>query len=681
MKYKIIHEDPQVMLTLPDWSDFDPEVSLAALEQLISKGRALAKQVGSLESPTFEHVVLPFEELFDEIGKCWGPVTHMHNVALTKYPTLEEVHSKGVEMYTTFATELSLDSSLCQVHQSILDQEGGRLSFEQKKIIEDALLDFHLNGVDLTPEKKERLHELNRKISTLGNQYGSNVQRSQDEWAYHVDDKEMLRGLSNEMIVQMEHEAKERGYASGYLITIKQPVYIAIVQRAEQRELRRIVYEAYVTRASEQGNGSYDNTEIMKELIALRHEKALLLGFENYNALSLAKKMAKKVGVVDRFYDELIAKARPQAQKEYAELGQYAKTALSLPELAPWDVSYAATKYEEHLYHIDHEELRKYFPKEKVMQGLFSLVERLFGMTLRERKDVPIWREGVTYYDLFDAEGKLRGGVYADLYAENGKRPGAWMDVCIERRKMSDKVQIPVAYFNCNFTRPRDGEVSTLRHDEIETVFHEFGHVLHHIVGLMDRPDLSMGGVEWDAVEFPSQILENWCWEEDVLRDMSAHISHGGVISDKEIESIKHTRMFQPGMFLVRQLALGAYDWELHRDHGADQAYDISAFWNAVWNKVAVTPMPEWGRYAHSFLHVFDGSYAAGYYSYLWAEVLAADAYEVFKQGGIFSREIGLQYLHQILEVGSLRPMEESYRAFCGHDPDPLALMRKYGLE
>lgn len=669
----------RTFLALPQWSDFDPRRQLEELRVLLSEGRALADaQASSFSSRSSEPLFLSWERFHDRVGKAWGPVAHLYAVDQESYPGIEEVYEEGERILSEFSTEIGHHEGLYQAYRALKTSDAYEtLDEEEKRIVDRSISDFELSGVTLSPEKKARMREANARISALSTRFSQNLQEAQNAWSLHFPDDSRLGGISLKTKEAMR-DAAMRERKEGFLVTVHQPIYAALIEQANDRELRRMVYEAYHTRASDQGPlaGKYDNGPLMREIVSLRNDVATLLGFPNYNAFRLKKRMAPSVGDVSSFLSALEARAVPAAKTEFATLREFARKELGMGEILPWDVAYVARIMKEREYGIDQEELRTYFPEDRVFEELFLVLGRLYGVTFTERKDVPTWKPGIRFFEVADGE-RLLGGVYADLYARRGKRPGAWMDSAIERFRFDGKVQLPIAYFNCNFLPQKEGR-ATLRHDEIETIFHEFGHVIHHILSEANYPSTGMGSVEWDAVEFPSQILENWCWKPEVLREMGADIRTRERIPDKLVERLAASRLFHVGMFLARQLTLGIFDWELHLR--AAQCPDVQKLWDEIQERMMPLPYPSWSRYPNAFSHIFDGGYAAGYYSYLWAEVLSADAFSVFEEHGVFDRKIGRKFRQEILAPGSSRPMMEGFRAFRGREPDPSALFRSYGM-
>lgn len=668
----------RVVLALPDWSDFDLKRQLQDLEALLLEGERLAEiqaQSRAISEPLF----LPWEQLHDRIHKAWGPIAHLYNVNQEAYPEIQKVFEAGERILSDFATRIGQHEGLYRAYLSFRYGDAyAALDAEGRRVVDEGIKDFELSGVLLSQQKKTRIREINTRLSDLSTRYAQNIQDSQNAWSLHLTDDSRLIGVPDAAKEAMRASAHREG-KEGYLVTVHQPIYIALIERAEDRELRKTIYEAYHTRASDQGPlaGKFDNAPLMREIVSLRHESAVLLGFPSYNAFRLAKRMAPSTGDVSSFLAELSARVVPRAKKEFAELVAFARNELEISEVLPWDVAYIARAMKERRFGVDQEALREYFTEDRVFETLFSVLGRVYGIEFRERRDIPVFADGVRFFEVWQ-DGRMLGGVYADLYARRGKRPGAWMDNATDRMINEGIIQLPVAYFNCNFL-PQTGGKAALRHDDIETVFHEFGHVLHHVLCATKYPSTGMGSVEWDAVEFPSQMTENWCWRPEVLRDMGVHRGTGEPIPDSLVERLVSSRLFHSGMFLARQLALGLFDWELHLR--AAESFDPQAMWDDIQKRLMPMPFPAWSRYPNAFSHIFDGGYAAGYYSYLWAETLAADAFEDFQKGDVFNREIGKRFQREILAPGGSRPMMESFRAFRGREPDPGALLRAYGIE
>jgi oligopeptidase A len=665
------------VLRLPAWESFDPSLALEELRGLISEGRALAERQS--QSRGGESPVRPWEELLDRLGKTWGPLSHLYGVDQESYPGIVAAYEEGERLLSEYSTDICQHAGLYSKYRSFAASNAYvSLDAEERRILDESLLDFRLSGVELSPENKARLKSVIARLAELSTRFSQHVQDAQNAWSKFFADDHRLKGVHPDVLATMRDAARREG-KEGFLVTVHQPIYIALIERAADRELRREVYEAYHTRASDQGPlaGQFDTGPLMREIVALRAESAKILGYPTYNALRLEKRMAPSVGDVTAFLGRLEREVVGRAKEEYARLVEFARRELSLEDLLPWDIAYASRAMREKEFGIDQETLRAYFPEDRVFVALFELLRRIYGIEFREQTDVPMWRDGVRFFEVVE-KGNVIGGVYADLYARRGKRPGAWMDSAVDRFVESDRtIQLPIAYFNCNFL-PQLGDRAFLRHDEVETVFHEFGHVIHHLLSMTRFPSSGMGSVEWDAVEFPSQIMERWCWEPELLRTMTAHRETGAPMPEELIERLVASRNFQVAMFLSRQLALATFDWELHLL--ASENPDVQAVWDQVQTRILPAPYPAWSRFPNAFSHIFDGGYAAGYYSYLWAEVLAADAFEEFHSCGVFDESVGGRFRREVLAPGSTRPMIEGFRAFLRRDPDLSALLRSYGL-
>jgi oligopeptidase A len=554
---------------------------------------------------------------------------------------------------------------------------------EEQYIIDKTIKDFELAGVQLPADKKARLKQLSEESSRHSSDFSNNLVDAGDAWEKIVADESVLLGIPESDKDAMRLSAKEKGI-DGWRVTLKQPVVMAVMTYATNRALREEVYYANVTKASEIGAhaGKWDNGPVIAAMRKGAHEKAQLLGFKNAAERSLEKKMAKEAGVkgVLKFLSKLAAMAHRKAHPEWKEMGEFAKTELGIPEIAAWDVAYVSEAMVKAKHGVDQEEVRQYFPFTKVAEGFATLVGRLYGMTFKERKDVSLPNSDAHFFEVYDESGVLRGAFYADLFAREGKRSGAWMDNAIDQVRTKDGMQIPVAYLNCNFTKPKSGEVY-LNHDEMLTYFHEGGHVLHHILGKTEYSELAMMGVEWDTVELPSQLMESWCWERDMLRVMSKHKKIGAMIPDELIQKLIDAKYFNCGLFALRQLSIGIYDFELYAKYDPKAPVDANVFWRETYQRMEVRPLPEYNRYPNSCGHIFGGGYDAGYFSYMWADGLVADVFAAYKESGdVYSHEVGGRFLREVLEVGCARPMAESFRAFRGRSLDANMLAKHLGL-
>ena len=552
----------------------------------------------------------------------------------------------------------------------------------QQKVLNNALRDFKLSGVDLESDKKLRYKDISQELSKLASLYEENLLDATNAWSKLITDENDLAGLPESAKASAKQTAESQDQ-QGWLITLHSPSYQAVMTYADDRTLRSEHYEAYATRASDRGPqaGQWDNTELMEQILALRYEKAQLLGFNNYAELSLATKMANKPDDVIHFLEDLALKSGPQAHKDLAELRDFAGQHCGIDDLQSWDVGYVSEKMRQHYYQLSQEEVKSYFPISRVLPGLFAVVEKLYGLNITEITDFDTWHADVRFFQIHDENGLLRGQFYIDLYARAKKRGGAWMDDCVGRKNKGGDIQIPVAYLTCNFAAPTADIPALLTHDDVITLFHEFGHGLQHMLTLVDHLGVSgINGVEWDAVELPSQFMENWCWEQEALALISGHYQSGEVLPDSLFKKMLAAKNFQAGMIMVRQLEFSLFDFRIHKDYKPELGGRIYETLGQIRAQVAVMSPPEFNRFAHSFSHIFAGGYAAGYYSYKWAEVLSSDAFSLFEENGIFDRETGQAFLTQILEQGGSQDAMDLFINFRGRQPNIDALLRHSGI-
>ncbi|HVH84384.1 MAG TPA: M3 family metallopeptidase, partial [Steroidobacteraceae bacterium] len=547
----------------------------------------------------------------------------------------------------------------------------------QRRVIEHAVRDFRLAGVALPAEQKSRFKTVMQELTQLQAKFEENVLDAANAWSWHVTDPDELRGL-NELVIELAaRRARERG-VSGWLLTLDQPTYVAVLTDAESASLRRAFYEAWATRASDRGPGAgrWDNSSVMEEILRRRHEAARLLDFRNYAEYALATRMARSVPEVLEFLHQLARSARPAALAEFAELEDFAHA-----PLAAWDVGFHSERLQRARFAVSQEELRPYFPLPRVLGGLFAVAERLFGVCIRERAGVPAWHQDVRFFDLESAAGVPLGSFYLDAYARPNKRSGAWMDECIGRKRLGSGAALPVAYLVCNFLPPGAGRPALLTHDDVVTLFHEFGHGLHHLLTRVDYPSLAgINGVAWDAVELPSQFFENYAWHPEVLQQISGHFTSGAALPREMQSRLIATRSFQAGLAMMRQLEFALFDFRMHAEYSPGRGARVLEILAEVRREVAVVPVPEWNRFAHSFGHIFAGGYAAGYYSYKWAEVLAADAFAAFEESGVFDRGTAQRFLDAILSRGGSRDALEAFIEFRGRTPDVRPLLKQHGI-
>jgi oligopeptidase A len=667
---------------LPNFSQIRPEHVEPAIDSIIADYRLAIDALTADGAPRdFAHVMLAQERLEQRLSRAWAPVSHLHSVADSE--ALRLAHGTAEETLTDHAMELGQNRALYAAVQALADEAGfAALARPQQVLIEHALRDFRLSGVALEEPARSRFRAIGVELSKITTDFSNAVLDATEAWHQHVTDERDLDGIPPSGRAVLRQYAKEAGL-DGFLVTLKQPSVQAVLTYADNRALRESVYWAYQTRASDQGPhaGKFDNSERIEKIVALRHEAAQLLGFANAAEESLATKMAASPKTVLDFLADLAARAKPVAQAELKELRQFAADEIKLDNLEPWDVGYVAEKLRQQRYALDEEQLKPYFPLPAVIDGLFALAGQLYGITLRQRHDVDVWHPEVRYYDVLDADGRVFAGAYVDLYARSGKRGGAWMDVSSARFRDGDREQLPVAFLTCNFPPPTEDMPALLTHDDVLTLFHEFGHGLHHMLTEIELPSIGgIDGVEWDAVELPSQFMENFGWNRQALDLFARHYQTGEPLPDELYQRMLAARHFHAGLFLVRQLEFALFDFRLHLEYDPARGARPLDVLESVRSDVSVMHPPAWQRFPHAFSHIFAGGYSAGYYSYLWAEVLSADAFGKFEEAGVIDRASGDAFRREILAVGASRPALESFVAFRGREPTPDALLRSYGL-
>ena len=667
---------------LPRFDAIEPDHVVPAVDALLAQQRAaIDALVSGAATRTWDGVMQPQEDLDDRLSRAWAPVSHLHSVRDT--PALRDAYGEALEKITDWETELGQNRDLYEAVRAVRDGAGfAALTPVQQRIVTESIRGFELSGVALEEPARSRYREIANELSKLSTEFEQALLDATDAWHLDVAEAGALAGLPDSALALLRQSAQAAG-VEGWRITLQHPSYVAVLTHADDRALRHAVYEAYATRASDQGPhaGRFDNAPRIERIMALRHEAAGLLGFPNAAEESLATKMAAESARVLGFLRDLAARAKPVAERELAELAAFARDTLGIDALAPWDVAYASEKLRIARYALAEEELKPYFPAERAIEGVFAVSERLFGVRFAARGGVPSWHPDVHYYDVLDAGGAVLAGVYLDLYARSGKRGGAWMDVCRTRRRHAGGVQQPVAFLTCNFAPPAGELPSLLTHDDVVTLFHEFGHGLHHLLTEVDYPSAAgIAGVEWDAVELPSQFMENFCWHRGTLDLFARHWRSGAPLPDDLFRRMTAARHFQAGLFLVRQLEFALFDFRLHLEYDPAQGARALPLLEEVRREVAVLHPPSWHRFPHSFSHIFAGGYGAGYYSYLWAEVLSADAFARFEEAGVLDRGTGEAFRRAVLAVGGSRPALESFIEFRGREPDPAALLRSYGL-
>ncbi|MBI2969769.1 MAG: M3 family metallopeptidase [Gammaproteobacteria bacterium] len=667
---------------LPAFKRIRPEHAEPAIDELLRRNRsALARLLAANTSYTWGNLIGPLEECQDELHRAWSPIGHLHAVADSE--ELRKAYNACLPKLTDYETELSQNEDLHGAYRQIAGgPEYGRLDTAQRKAVDNSLRDFRLSGIELPPEKRARFREIQQSLSRLQTRFEENLLDATQAWTRHVRDPALLEGLPQSALELAAQAARQR-QTDGWLFTLEYPSYLPVMQYAESEPLRREMYDAYTTRASEQGPaaGNFDNSDVMVEILNLRRESASLLGYGSYAELSLARKMARSPEAVLEFMHDLVLRSRRVAQAEFAELAEFAGTRHGRSQLNAWDVAFYSEKLRRQKFDISDEDLRPYFPLPVVLDGLFEVVHRLYGVSVRERHGVERWHEDVRFFEITDEAGALRGLFYLDPYIRRGKRSGAWMDDCIVRRRTSSRTQLPVAYLVCNFPPPVEDRPALLSHDEVMTLFHEFGHGLHHMLTLVDYADVSgINGVPWDAVELPSQFMENWCWERESLDLIARHYRSGERLPEPLYRKMQAARHFQSGMQMLRQLELALFDFRLHHEGRGATAADIQALLDEVRRDTAVIIPPPYNRFQNSFSHIFAGGYAAGYYSYKWAEVLSADAFSKFEETGIFDARCGRLFLHSVLEQGGSRDPMDLFIEFRGREPSIEALLRHSGI-
>jgi oligopeptidase A len=668
--------------TLPPFSQIKPAHVEPAVTQAIKQAReAVNELLTNISQPTWDNLVQPMEEIEASIDHVWSPVSHMNSVVNSD--ELRQAYNACLPMLSEFGTELGQNEDLYRAYKTLADsEEYQKLDTAQKKVIDNAVRDFRLSGVELPPEQRDQYKQITQKLTELSAKFEENLLDATHAWKKHITDETMLSGLPPSTVAMAEQFAKRDGL-DGWVFTLDFPSYMPVMSYADNRELREEMYTAFATKASDQGPnaGKWDNTEVMAEILKLRHELAQLLGFNNHAERSLATKMAKSPGQVMDFLNDLAARSKPIAEEEFEALKAYANETAGMEDLQAWDVTYFAEQLRQQRYAISAEEVKPYFPEDKVVNGLFAVVNKLYGLDISERKDVDTWHKDVRFFEIREANGDLRGQFYLDLYARQHKRGGAWMDECLVRRKTADGVQTPVAFLTTNFSEPVGDKPALFTHDEVTTLFHEFGHGLHHMLTKIDYSGVSgINGVAWDAVELPSQFMENWCWEREALDLIAGHYETGEPLPDELYNKMIAARNFQSAMMMLRQIEFSLFDFRLHLEFDPNETNQVEKVLNEVRDQVTVVKPPKFNRFAHSFAHIFAGGYAAGYYSYKWAEVLSADAFSKFEEKGIFDRQTGLEFLSSILEQGGSKEPMELFIEFRGREPEIDALLRHSGI-
>ncbi|MBA6352613.1 oligopeptidase A [Colwellia sp. BRX9-1] len=670
---------------LPQFSQIKPEHIKHAVEHAIAECKKVIAAVLEEKTFTWANLVMPTDEADDTLSKLWSPVSHMNSVVNSD--KLRDAYESCLPLLSEYSTFVGQHQGLYQAYQQFANSdEYSQLSIPQKKVIENALRDFKLSGIALNDNDKKRYGEIVTRLSELSSTFGNNVLDATHAYSVNITDKSELTGLPDSAIEAAAELAKEQE-KQGWLFTLDIPSYLPVMTYCSNATLREQLYRGFVTRASDQGPnaGKFDNSDIMNELLLLRHELAQLLGFNNFAEKSIATKMASSTSEVLDFLENLAVKSKVQGQQDLDEVKAFAEKEFNQTDLQAWDLPYYSEKLKQSRYAISDEECRPYFPEEKVVAGLFEVVHRLFGMTINQVANIDTWHKDVKFYQVYDRDNNLRGRFYLDLYARAHKRGGAWMDDCKSRRELANgDIQYPVAYLTCNFNKPIGDKPALFTHDEVVTLFHEFGHGIHHMLTQINTSGVSgIDGVPWDAVELPSQFLENWCWQPEALAFISGHYQTGEPLPQAMLDKMLAAKNYQSAMQMLRQLEFSIFDFKMHKDYqpAQDNSGYIQQTLNQVREEYSVLKAADFNRFQHGFGHIFGGGYSAGYYSYKWAEVLSADAFSRFEEEGIFNPKVGNDFLTNILEKGGSQEPSVLFKAFRGREPEIDALLRHCGIE
>ena len=686
MNVMTILKDSSLIKTdsLPAFSSLKVDEIEPVVKQAIENNKALIEQkLTELDTYTWDNFVVILDEADDHLSKLWSPVSHMN--AVVSNDELRAAHDACIGLFSEYGTFVGQHKGLYEAYLSVANSpEFSQLKGEQQKVIENALRDFTLAGIALDEKKKQRYGEIKQQLSLLQSTFSNNVMDATLAWSKLVTDIDVLAGLPKSAVAAAKQAAQEKE-VEGYLFTLDFPSYVAVMTYADNRELRKEVYTAFATRASDQGPNAneFDNSTIIEDLLALRHELAQLLDFNDFGEYSLATKMADKPSQVIDFLNELAEKSTPQAKQERDQVLAFAKEKDALDKLESWDLGYYAELLKQQRYQISDEELRPYFPENKVISGLFDVVNRLFGLSIKESKEVDVWHQDVRFFEIYNRQKEHIGSFYLDLYARAHKRGGAWMNDCrVRRRQVDGSLQLPVAYLTCNFNKPVGNQPALFTHNEVVTLFHEFGHGIHHMLTKIESAGVSgINGVPWDAVELPSQFLENWCWEPEALTLISGHVDTDDTLPADLLKKMLEAKNYNSALQMVRQLEFSLFDFTLHHHYKVGEQGQAEAVLADIREKVAVIDVAEFNRFQHSFSHIFAGGYAAGYYSYKWAEVLSADAFSKFEENGIFDAETGRSFLTNILEKGGSESPMVLFKGFMGREPSIDALLRHSGIK
>lgn len=646
------------------------------LQTLLESQRKQIDQLAMLENPTWQSFIAPLDDISDTLSQFWTPLSHLNSVANSD--VIRDVYNNCLPLLSDYYTDLGQNAALFAAYQRLRDSNHfAALDATQQRVIELALRDFRLSGIDLNAEDKQQYKKIAARLSELSTQFENNILDATKAWQKLITDREQLIGVPEQRLQAMQAAAQHKNL-EGYLVTLDYPCYHDVITYAENAALREEIYQAFSTRASDQGPnaGEFDNSKIMAEILQLRQQMAQLLGYAHYAELSLVPKMAKSVTEAKQFLKGLADKVKPKAQADLHQLQHFTKAST----LNPWDIAFYSEKMRQAEYDFSQNEVKHYFPAKHVLQGLFSIIEKLFSVTLKAMPLKGLWDDEVQFYQLLDNNQQCIGGIYLDLYARENKRQGAWMDDAVCRRKLGNSdTQLPIAFLNCNFSPATKDTPALLTHNDVETLFHEMGHCLQHLLTQVDYLDVSgINNVAWDAVEFPSQFFESWAWQPESLQLISQHYKTGNPLPKALIDKMIAAKNFQAGLFLIRQLEFALFDMQLHSD--TNKNIDTQKTLAAIRQEFAVITPPDYNRFAHSFSHIFAGGYAAGYYSYLWAEVLARDAFSVFMQTGLFDPTSGQRFKETVLGLGGSEEPEIVFEKFMGRKPDSDALLKSYGF-
>ena len=667
---------------LPAFSKMQTKDMFNAIKYLVNENKAIVKKTEKLKNPTWDNFVYQIENSDDKISKVWAPIRHLNSVMNDK--DIRKQYERSLNLLTSYYGKIGQNKNLFSQYERFYEKNKKKLNSNQVKLLEDILKGFKLSGVHLDPAKRKSFRECQEKLAKLESKFEQNILDSTNSWTKNIKDLKTLQGVPQNAI-EIAAEVASKNKQEGYTLTLDQPCYMAIMTFSENRALRKDLYLAYVSRASKKFpvNKKWDNTKLIEDILKLRHKIATILDYNNYAEYSLATKMAKSPNEVINFLESLKRKALKQSKKEIKVLEKYAMEKLKLKTIKPWDLAFISEKYKEENFGVSQEELKKYFPVENVIKGLFKLVESLYGIKVKLKKTKDVWHKDVRLYEIYDKKNNLRGKFYFDLYARQNKRGGAWMDECIQRReKLNGKIQSPVAFITCNSSPPTKKSPAFFTHYDVETLFHEFGHGLQHMLTTINYAGISgISGVEWDAVELPSQFMENWCWEKNVLDTFAFDYKTKKKLPSALFKKLLATKNYNTGLALLRQIEFSLFDFLLHMDEKNKKTKLAEHILRDVRKETAMLPIHENNKFENSFAHIFSGGYAAGYYSYKWAEVLSADAFMAFKEKKLVDRKVGNNFMKKILEKGGSKPALELFIDFRGREPKIEPLLDSLGLK